>query len=214
MRHEWREPAVPQCNSKAPALPGRLWRTAKITIRNKRNRNHTPVTLIVLNAGRMANKSNGKSACPPRHRFILPCGITSGPFSLAHEIDCPGAVADDAGAVSRNLVSSSSRRSGVNECWLIAARTGRISRRNEPNIAIFGSKTADFRAKWDARKSVNYVWAAEINYARLGRGGAGPCGRKLLIYSLVWVLRNKPNFHQILTNACRTGRTGLQRSVA
>jgi hypothetical protein len=38
---------------------------------------------------------------------------------------------------------------------------------NEPNIAIFGSKTAHFRAKWDAQKSVNYVWAAEINDARL-----------------------------------------------
>ena len=152
MRHEWREPAVPQCNSKAPALPGRLWRTAKITIRNKRNRNHTPVALIVLNAGRMANKSNGKSACPPRHRFILPCGITSGPFSLAHEIDCPGAVAYDAGSVSRNLVSSSLRQSGVNECWLTAARRGRISRRNEPNHAIFGLKGRPFSRKMGRAK--------------------------------------------------------------
>jgi len=37
----------------------------------------------------------------------------------------------------------------------------------EPDPAIFGLKTAHFRAKWDAQKSVNYVWAAEINDARL-----------------------------------------------
>jgi hypothetical protein len=51
------------------------------------------MALIVLNAGRMANKSNGKSSCAPCHRFILPCGITSEPFSLAHEVEWPGAVA-------------------------------------------------------------------------------------------------------------------------
>ena len=92
-----------------------------------------PMALIVLNAGRMANKSNGKSACLPCHRFILPCGKTREPFSLAHEIERPGAVADDAGTVSRNLVSSTLSQSGVNEYRLTAARKGRISGRNEPN---------------------------------------------------------------------------------
>jgi hypothetical protein len=75
----------------------------------------------------------GKSACLPCHRFILPCGKTREPFSLAHEIERPGAVADDAGTVSRNLVSSTLSQSGVNEYWLTAARKGRISGRNEPN---------------------------------------------------------------------------------
>jgi hypothetical protein len=37
---------------------------------------------------------------------------------------------------------------------------------NEPNPAIFSSKPPHFRAKWDAQKSVNYVSAARINYAR------------------------------------------------
>jgi hypothetical protein len=31
---------------------------------------------------------------------------------------------------------------------------------NETNPAIFGAKTGLFRAKRDAQKSVNYVWAA------------------------------------------------------
>jgi len=38
------------------------------------------------------------------------------------------------------------------------------------------------------------------------------CGGKLLTYSLIWILQNKPNFHRILRNACQTERTGLQRA--
>jgi len=68
----------------------------------------------------------------------------------------------------------------------------------EPDPAIFGLKTAHFRAKWDAQKSVNYVWAAKINDARLVAGVAAQGMRhKLLIYSLIWILRNKTNFHRI-----------------
>jgi hypothetical protein len=36
----------------------------------------------------------------------------------------------------------------------------------QPDHAIFGLQTAHFRAEWDAQKSVNYVSAAGINYAR------------------------------------------------
>jgi hypothetical protein len=71
---------------------------------------------------------------------------------------------------------------------------------NEPNYAILVLKTSPFRAKWDAQKSVNYVWAAGINEARPFAGAAAQAMRhnKLLIYSLIWVLRNKTNFHRIL----------------
>jgi hypothetical protein len=69
----------------------------------------------------------------------------------------------------------------------------------EPNHAISGLKTGHFRAKRDAQKSVNYVMAAGISYARLVAGAAAQAMQhKLLIYSLIAVLQNKTNFHPIL----------------
>jgi len=52
--------------------------------------------------------------------------------------------------------------------------------KNESNHAIFGLKTGHFRAKWDAQKSVNYVLAAGINYARPFAAAQTHAAKKLL----------------------------------
>jgi hypothetical protein len=70
-------------------------------------------------------------------------------------------------------------------------------KRTQPNpiIRFLGSKAAQFRAKWDGQKSVNYVWAAGINYARPFAGAAaqakGHLRLKLLKYSHIRILQNK-----------------------
>jgi hypothetical protein len=115
-------------------------------------------------------------------------------------------------------LAASSRQSCVNECWLTAARKGHIPgrKRIQPNpIMRFSAAKPPIFAQNGTRKSPLIMFGRrELIMFALLRNGAGPCGRKLRTYSLIWILQNKPNFHRILRNACQTARTRLQRSAA